>query len=104
MFGSGDFWDKSALRFLKIYPKSTSQTCDYLLVLIEYLITYSKDGPSVTLWLDIIKELFTYCYREHTKYMQCDWSRRVQCWPYCSPVVNIVLFDEKQQFWNVVAK
>ena len=31
------------------------------------------------------------------KYLQPDWSRRVQYLPYCTLGFNIVLFDKKQQ-------
>ena len=44
--------------------------------------------------------LFQYWYYALSvmqKYLQPDWSRRVQYLPYCTLDFNIVLFDKKQQ-------
>ena len=38
---------------------------------------------------------FTISCHQCTKYLQSDWLRSIQYWPYCALGFNIVLFDQK---------
>ena len=57
----------------------------------SYINTYVDLSIYVCLYLYI--PIYVYTYHKCPKYLQFDWSKNPQYWPYCAFPFNNVLFD-----------
>ena len=55
---------------------------------------HAKYQPLRTLPLSLV-EFYIISYRWHIKYLQSDWSGRVQYWPYCTLSINLYSLTKK---------
>ena len=77
----------------KIVRKSNTFSFLFLL-LFQWYISDFHCGKGVN--LNWFTTLFKY-YRQPKKYLQSDWSRRIQYWPDCIFGPNIALFDKRNK-------
>ena len=57
----------------------------------SYINTFVDLSIYVCLYLYI--PIYVYTYHKCPKYLQFDWSKNPQYWPYCAFPFNNVLFD-----------
>ena len=66
----------------------------FFLLLFQWYISDFHCGKGVNLnWFTTLLKY----YRQPKKYLQSDWSRRIQYWPDCIFGPNIALFDKRNK-------